>query len=75
MLPRRPLTRAATYRDNRMSEFDPVNPADEWVTTECERIALSAEDWDVFYNAMINPPQPNEKLKVAARRYRERFGR
>jgi uncharacterized protein (DUF1778 family) len=42
--------------------------------TEREKIALSAEDWDLFYNAMINPPQPDEKLTAAARRYRERFG-
>jgi hypothetical protein len=44
----------------------PVDPATEWVTTEREKIALLAEGWDVFCNALINPPQPNEKLKAAA---------
>jgi hypothetical protein len=44
------------------------------VMTERERIVLSSEDCDVFYSALIDPPQPNEKLEAAARRYRERFG-
>ncbi len=39
-----------------------------------EKITLSAKDWEVFYDALINPPEPNEKLKEAARRYRERVG-
>jgi uncharacterized protein (DUF1778 family) len=55
-----------------MPDFAPVDPAAERVMTERERIALSSEDWD--YSALINPLQPNEKLKAAARRYRERFG-
>jgi uncharacterized protein (DUF1778 family) len=42
--------------------------------TERERIVLSSEDCDVFYSALIDPPQPNEKLEAAARGYRERFG-
>jgi uncharacterized protein (DUF1778 family) len=28
----------------------------------------------MFYDALVNPPEPNEKLKQAARRYRERIG-
>jgi hypothetical protein len=38
------------------------------------KIALSARDWDAFYDALLNPPEPNEKLIEAARRYRERVG-
>jgi uncharacterized protein (DUF1778 family) len=57
-----------------MPDFAPVDPAAERVMTEREKTALSAEDGDLFYNALINPPQPDEKLKAAARRYRERFG-
>jgi uncharacterized protein (DUF1778 family) len=39
-----------------------------------EKTTLSAKDWDVFYDALVNPPAPNEALKKAARRYRERVG-
>ena len=39
-----------------------------------EKIILSAKDWEVFYEALINPPEPNNKLKEAAPRYRERAG-
>jgi uncharacterized protein (DUF1778 family) len=57
-----------------MPDLAPVDPAAERVATEREKIALSAEDGDVLHNAPNNPPEPNEKLKAAARRYRERFG-
>jgi uncharacterized protein (DUF1778 family) len=43
-------------------------------TSAHEKIALSSADWNVFYRALIDPPEPNRKLKAAARRYRERFG-
>ncbi len=36
------------------------------------RLLRDAEN--VFYEALINPPEPNEKLKEAARRYREYIG-
>ena len=57
-----------------MTDFVPVNATADWAIEEREKITLSAKDWDVFYDALINPPEPNEKLKAAARRYRERFG-
>jgi uncharacterized protein (DUF1778 family) len=38
-----------------------------------EKVKLSAADWAVFCDALLNPPEPNEKLRAAARRYRERF--
>jgi GNAT superfamily N-acetyltransferase len=34
-----------------------------------EKITLSPVDWDIFYNALIDPPAPNRNLKAAARRY------
>ncbi len=48
--------------------------AAERVIDSHEKITLSANDWDVFYDALNNPPEPNEKLREAARRYRERVG-
>lgn len=37
-----------------------------------ERIILSVDDWEAFCAALIEPPEPNEKLREAARRYSER---
>jgi hypothetical protein len=37
-----------------------------------EKTSLPPADWDLFYAALINPPEPNRKLKEAVRRYRAR---
>ena len=37
-------------------------------------IKLSERDSIAFVNALLEPPEPNEKLREAARRYREEFG-
>ena len=39
-----------------------------------EKIILPAADWDAFHDALVNPPEPNETLKAAARRYGQRVG-
>lgn len=41
-----------------------ISSADE-ILKRNEQITLSDEDWDIFYNALINPPKPNEALKKA----------
>ena len=71
---KRKLERAAAYEETSVSDFVLANAvaAAERVIDSHEKIALSAKDWDLFYDALINPPEPNEKLKEAARRYRER---
>jgi uncharacterized protein (DUF1778 family) len=73
---KRKLERAAAYQETTVSHFVLANAvaAAERVIDSHERITLSARDWEVFYDALINPPEPNEKLKEAARRYRERVG-
>ncbi len=38
---------------------------------EDEVVALSSSDWQVFFEALVDPPRPNETLKTAFRRYRE----
>jgi uncharacterized protein (DUF1778 family) len=48
--------------------------AAERVIESHEKTILSARDWAAFYDALLNPPEPNERLKEAARRYRERVG-
>ena len=73
---KRKLERAAAYEETSVSDFVLANAvaAAERVIDSHEKITLSAKDWEVFYDALINPPEPNEKLKEAARRYRERVG-
>jgi uncharacterized protein (DUF1778 family) len=73
---KRKLERAAALEEISVSDFVLANAvaAAERVIDAHEKITLSAKDWDVFYDALINPPAPNETLKAAARRYRERAG-
>jgi uncharacterized protein (DUF1778 family) len=54
-----------------MNESYPKNPP---TGAHREAVTLSAEDWATFADVLLNPPEPNEKLIAAARRYRERFG-
>jgi uncharacterized protein (DUF1778 family) len=48
--------------------------AAERVINAHEKITLSAADWEIFYNALVDPRAPTKKLKAAVRRYRERVG-
>ncbi len=75
-LTKRKLERAAAFEETSATEFVLANAvaAAERVIDMHEKVALSAKDWDVFYDALLNPPEPNDRLKTAARRYRERFG-
>jgi uncharacterized protein (DUF1778 family) len=71
---KRTLERAAAYTETSVSEFVLSNAVDAAarVIRERERTTLSPTDWDVFYDALINPPEPNDRLRAAVRRYRER---
>jgi uncharacterized protein (DUF1778 family) len=73
---KRTLERAAAYAETSVTDFVLANAvaAAERVIESHEKITLSTRDWEAFYDALINPPEPNEKLKEAARRYRERVG-
>jgi uncharacterized protein (DUF1778 family) len=73
---KRKLERAAAYEETSVSDFVLANAvaAAERVIDSREKITFSAKDWDIFYDALVNPPEPNERLKKAARRYRERVG-
>lgn len=73
---KRKLERAAAYEETSVTDFVLANAlvAAERVIDSHERVALSTKDWEVFYDALIDPPESNECLKEAARRYRERMG-
>jgi uncharacterized protein (DUF1778 family) len=37
-------------------------------------LKLSKSDREVFVNALLNPPEPGEKLRDSAKRYKQRMG-
>ena len=44
------------------------------VLDEHERTVLSGADRDVFLAAVLNPPEPTDRLVRALKRHRELFG-
>ena len=38
-------------------------------------ILISKKDQEIFFDALMNPPQPGDKLKKAAKEYMESVGR
>lgn len=44
------------------------------VLDEHERMVLTGDDREAFLDAVLNPPEPTEKLVAALRRHRELFG-
>jgi uncharacterized protein (DUF1778 family) len=73
---KRRIERAAAYVETSVSDFVLANAvaAAERIIDAHEKITLTERAWDVFYDGLMHPPEPNEKLKEAARRYRERTG-
>ena len=68
------IEKAANYCHQTVSEFvtaQALTAADR-VLEEQEKITLSDIDWELFYEALVNPPPPNDTLKVAFKRYNER---
>lgn len=67
------LQRAADLQGRSLSDFviESAQRAAEAVIREREVITLSAEDSRAFAEAMLNPPEPNERLRAAFARYQE----
>lgn len=66
------IERAAGYARKSVSEFV-INhslAAAERILEECEKITLPDDDWDALYEALVHPPEPNEALKTAYKKYR-----
>jgi uncharacterized protein (DUF1778 family) len=71
------LERAAAYAHKSLSEFvlgQALNAADE-VIHEHETLTLNEADWEVFLDALENPPKPNTKLKQAFAEHKKRVQR
>lgn len=74
---KRLIERAAHLRGTTVTEFVVVSAQQAATETikEFETLVLRDEAREVFVNAILNPPPPNEALRLAARRYREMMGR
>jgi uncharacterized protein (DUF1778 family) len=73
-LSKQKLERAAAYAHKSLSEFvvgQALNAADE-VIQEHETIMLEDADWNVFLDALDNPPKPNAKLRQAFAEHKKR---
>ena len=70
------LERAATYAGTTLSDFVLSNAlsAAHDVIQSHEVVALSKNDWDAFFDALVAPPKPNERLKRALRRHDKLYG-
>ena len=76
-LSKQKLERAATYAHKSLSEFvlgQALHAADE-VIHEHETLTLNEADWEVFLDALENPPKPNTKLKQAFAEHKKRVQR
>jgi uncharacterized protein (DUF1778 family) len=73
-LSKQKLERAAAYTHKSLSEFvlgQALHAADE-VIQEHETLSLTQTDWEVFLDALENPPKPNAKLKRALAEHKKR---
>ncbi len=61
------LQRAAGHRHKTLSQFVLGTALEEAerVIRENEVVTLSGADWQVFYDALTNPPAPNAALRKA----------
>ena len=71
------LERAAAYVRKSLSEFvlgQALHAADE-VIHEHETLTLTSADWEVFLDALENPPRPRAELKKAFAEHKKRVRR
>jgi uncharacterized protein (DUF1778 family) len=67
---------AASIKGTTLSDFI-IGSADAAATRaiqEHETWTLSGKDREVFVNAFLDPPEPSQRMKAAAARYKKRTG-
>lgn len=71
------IARAAALRGSSVTEFvvESAQQAAADAIKDFELLALHDEARDVFVNALLHPPAPNEAARKAAQRYKEQMGR
>jgi uncharacterized protein (DUF1778 family) len=70
------IKKAAAARIQTLNEYlleAALNLAKE--TPEIEKIVLSEQDWEIVTSALENPPEANEALKTAIKKYQEEYGK
>jgi uncharacterized protein (DUF1778 family) len=71
------IERAAEIRGISVSDFI-VQHADEAAIRTIQQHSswtLESRDRDIFFRALLNPPEPGPRLKAAARRYKQHMSR
>jgi uncharacterized protein (DUF1778 family) len=70
------LQRAAEIEGRSLTDFvvSSAQAAAKRIIHEHESLQLSEKDRRRFIAALLNPPAPNEKLRKAARRYKQKHG-
>ena len=68
--------RAADIQGRTLTDFvvSSLVGAANQIIQENEIMVLSRKDQEVFVEALLNPPAPSEKLRVAAQRYKKNMG-
>ena len=67
---------AASIKGTSLSDFI-VGSADAAATRaiqEHEMWTLTGKDREIFVNAFLHPPEPSQRMKAAAARYKKRLG-
>jgi len=61
------LERAAAYTEKTLTDFviDVALQKADAIVKEREVIALTAAEWERFQELLLNPPEPNKRLKKA----------
>jgi uncharacterized protein (DUF1778 family) len=55
-----------------MAKLRDKNEMDDWLPGH-ETMALEKEDSEIFFDAILNPPRPNETLRRAMEEHRKRI--
>ena len=73
---KRLIERAATLRGTTVTEFVVASAQEAATNTikDFEVLYLRDEARDVFVNAVLNPPAPNDAARRAAERYKKQMG-
>jgi uncharacterized protein (DUF1778 family) len=68
--------RAADIQGRTLTDFviSSVQEAAKRAIQEHEMMILSVRDQEVFVEALLNPPNPSDKLRSAAQRYKQKIG-
>jgi uncharacterized protein (DUF1778 family) len=73
---KRLIERAAELRGTTVTEFVVVSAQQAATETikNFEMLSLRGRAREVFVDAILNPPAPNQALRVAAQRYKKQMG-